>query len=220
MPTQTSTTPRVAGFLPYAVVSSLQVVALWIGDESVALLTKLLLMPLLAVGVLWVRRGRSATLVLLLAAITLSWLGDSAAQFFPFVPSLPMMLLFFGLAHLAYIWLFQRHTAVQRMPLWALVYAAWWVAMLAVLWPHLGDLRWAVAVYGLVLGGTAASSARCRPMIAGGGALFLASDTLLAFRLFVPDAMPWWTSPLVMLTYCLGQGLIAAGVVTSRKRRA
>jgi len=219
MPTRTSTTSSVVGFLPYAVVSALQVVALWIGVDGLAVVTKLLLMPLLALAVLWARRLRSAPLVLLLVAIGFSWLGDGTAQFFPWLPNLPMMLLFFGIAHLAYIWLFQRHLAVQRVPAWALVYVAWWVGMLVVLWPHLGDLRWAVAVYGLVLGGTAASTARSVPMVALGGAFFLCSDTVLALRLFLPDAMPWWTSPLVMLTYCLGQGLIAAGVVGKKRAR-
>ena len=56
--------------------------------------------------------------------------------------------------------------------------------------------------------------------IAWGGVFFLASDTILAFRLFMPDAMPAWTSPLVMITYCLGQGLIAAGVVVSARTPA
>ena len=59
------------------------------------------------------------------------------------------------------------------------------------------------------------AASRCHPLVAAGGALFLASDTVLAFRLFTPDAMPGWTSPLVMLTYCLGQGMIAAGVLAA-----
>jgi uncharacterized membrane protein YhhN len=130
-----------------------------------------------------------------------------------------MMLLFFGLAHIAYIWLFVRHAAVRPLPTWALVYAAWWAGLLLVLWPHLGGLAIAVALYGLVLGGTAASSTRCHPLVAWGGVLFLASDSILAFRLFLPDAMPGWTDPLVMITYCAGQGLIAAGVVVSARVR-
>ncbi|UUT35135.1 lysoplasmalogenase [Microbacterium elymi] len=51
-----------------------------------------------------------------------------------------------------------------------------------------------------------------------GALLFLASDTLLAFRLFLPDAMPGWTSPVVMLTYTAGQGLIAAGALAALRR--
>ena len=142
--------------------------------------------------------------------------------FFPFADDpLPLMLLFFGLAHLCYIWLFWKHLSVRGFPAWALLYALWWVALLIVLWPRLGALSIAVAVYGLVLGGTAALATRCHPLVVWGGVFFLASDTILAFRIFAPEAMAPWTSPLVMLTYTLGQGLIAAGaIVTVRRKEA
>ena len=53
-------------------------------------------------------------------------------------------------------------------------------------------------------------------MVAAGGVLFLSSDTILSLRIFMPEVMPHWTSALVMLTYCAGQGLIVAGVLRSR----
>jgi len=205
------------GFVPYAIVSIVHVVALAVDADAVAAPTKLALMPLLALAVLLGGRGSrwGAPYSLLLTAIALSWLGDGAGTFFPFAPTLPMMLLFFGLAHLCYIWLFWRKLAVRRVPPWALVYAVWWGVLIAVLWPYLGGLAIAVAVYGLVLGGTAVAASRCHPLIAWGGAFFLTSDSILAFRLFLPDAMPGWTSPMVMLTYTLGQGLIAVGVIVA-----
>ena len=209
-------------FAPYIAVSVVHVGALAVGAEAIAGPTKLALMPLLAFAVAWGARGTTwtAAQTLLVAAIGLSWIGDGAAIFLPGLPTVPMMLLFFGLAHLCYIALFWRFLAVRRVPVWAVVYAAWWGVLLAVLWSHLGGLVIAVAVYGLVLGGTAVAASRCHPLIAWGGAFFLASDSILAFRLFLPDAMPDWTSPAVMLTYCLGQGLIAAGVlVTTTARR-
>ena len=205
------------GFVPYAIVSIVHVVALAVDADAVAAPTKLALMPLLALAVLLGGRGSrwGAPYSLLLTAIALSWLGDGAGTFFPFAPTLPMMLLFFGLAHLFYIWLFWRKLAVRRVPPWALVYAVWWGVLIAVLWPYLGGLAIAVAVYGLVLGGTAVAASRCHPLIAWGGAFFLTSDSILAFRLFLSDAMPGWTSPMVMLTYTLGQGLIAVGVIVA-----
>ena len=125
----------------------------------------------------------------------------------------------FGLAHLCYIWLLARYAAAGPFPRWTLVFAAWWVLMLVVLWPALGSLAFAVAAYGIVLAGTAATAARCSKTVALGGLLFLASDTVLALRIFLPDAMPDWTNPLVMLTYCAGQGLIVAGVLRTRGAR-
>lgn len=153
--------------------------------------------------------------VLLLAALFFSWLGDGAGAFFPFAPELPVMLGSFGIAHICYIWLLARFVAHRPFPRWALVFPLWWVLMLVVLWPTLGSLAFAVAAYGIVLAGTAATAARCSALVAAGGVLFLSSDTILSLRIFLPDAMPDWTSAAVMLTYCAGQGLLVAGVLRS-----
>jgi YhhN family len=210
------------GFLPFAIGSAVHVVALAIGAEGLAEPTKLLLMPLLASAVLWGGRGSQwgGSYTLLFTAIALSWLGDGAGIFFVGLPTVPLMLLFFGIAHLCYIRLFWRHLATRPVPPWAMVYGIWWVALVAVLLPVLlrsgaNPLVLAVPAYGLVLGGTALAASRCHPLIVWGSAVFLVSDTVLAFRLFTPEAMPDWTSPLVMLTYCAAQGLIAAGVIVA-----
>jgi len=205
-------------FAPYVIVSAIHV-ALLATASPLAGPTKLALMPLLAIPVLVsITRLKPSVAVLLLGALVFSWLGDGAGALFPLLPELPLMLGFFGIAHLAYIVAFTRHLAQKRMPWWALIYAAWWVAMITVIGPHTDGLLIAVAIYGLVLGGTAAFSARCHPMTAIGGAFFLASDSILAFRLFLPDALPSWSSPAVMLTYTLGQGLIIAGALASARR--
>lgn len=203
-----------AVWTPYVVLAIIHVIAL-AAQSPLAAPTKLTLMPLLALPVAAAapRLRPRVTVALLLTALLLSWLGDGAGAFFPGGPELPLMLLFFGLAHVVYIVVFLRFASIRRLPRWTLLYAAWWIGMLAVVGPHVGNLFFAVAAYGLVLAGTAATSARGNAVIATGGAFFLASDSILAFRLFLPDAMPAWTSPAVMLTYTLGQGLIIAGVI-------
>lgn len=215
------------GFALYAVISAIHVAALFVGAEPVSGPTKLALMPALALAVLWAGRGSTwtTTYTLLFLAIVLSWIGDGAGVFFPGAPTLPIMLGFFGLAHLCYIWLFTRRLPIRRFPRWSLIYGVWWIALVAILVPIImsqiggGPLAIAVSIYGIVLGATAATAARCHPIIAWGGAFFLASDTILAFRLFTPEAMPDWTSGMVMVTYCLGQGLLAAGVVLADRQR-
>lgn len=204
---------------PYVVLAIIHVIAL-ATHSPLAPPTKLLLMPLLAIPVLLSapRLRPRMTVLLIFAALLFSWLGDGAGAFFPNAPELPLMLLFFGIAHVAYIALFLRYTPVRRMPWWALLYAAWWIGMLVFLGPHTGGLFFAVAAYGLVLAGTAATSARGNRVIAWGGAFFLMSDSILAFRLFL-DGMPGWTSPAVMLTYALGQGLIIAGSLRTLREK-
>lgn len=223
MPRRALSRPVAWAFLPFAAVSLLHVVLLALA-HPLAGPTKLLLMPLLAVPVLVAapRVAPRSAVVLLLAALVFSWLGDGAGALFPAAPELPLMLAFFGLAHVAYIVLFSRHLAQRRLPWWTLVYAAWWVAMILTLGPHTGPLLIGVAAYGLLLGGTAAIAARCHPLVAMGGVFFLTSDTILAFRLFLPDALPAWSSPAVMATYTLGQGLLVAGalLVLTRRRDA
>ena len=215
-------------FLPYAAVSVVHVAALF-ADHPIAEPTKLLLMPALALAAVWatvwppIRPSPRGAMALLLGAVLCSWLGDGAAVFFPmFADELPMMLLCFGLAHVGYLVLMwrARGVAVRGFPLWALGYVAAYAVLMVVLLPRTGSLTAPVAVYGLLLVGTAAMASRCGPVIAWGGAWFLVSDGILAFRIFAPELMPDWTSGAVMLTYTLGQGLIVYGVTAALARRA
>ena len=208
------------GFGLYALVSAIHIVSGVVGPDVIVFPTKLMLMPALAIAALWALRGSFDTSTatraasVLFVALAFSWLGDGAGFFFPFLDDeLPAMLLCFGLAHLAYILLFLRFLPRRPVPRWTLVYAAWWVLMVAVLWPSLGALAIAVALYGLVLGGTAVAATRGGAITTAGGAFFLASDTILALRLFLPDQTGLLAGPWVMLTYTIGQGLLAYGIV-------
>ena len=237
-------------FLPYAAISIVHVVALFAvhtgAGSAVAGPSKLALMPALALAVVWAAgarepdappgvrepdappgsrtalRGSGGPVALLVAAIFCSWLGDGAATFFPmFDDELPMMLLCFGLAHIAYLVLMwrTRGLAVHRAPMWAAVYALAYAVLIVLLIPRAGALTVPVMAYGLLLAGTAAMASRCTAAIAWGGAWFFASDAILSLRIFMPEVMPAWTSGVVMLTYTLGQGLIAYGVIASLRRR-
>lgn len=204
-------------FAPYAAIAAVHVGIVAWGPAALSTPTKLALMPLLGFAVVLARGERpritTAALTLLLVAIGASWLGDGAWVFFPFAPEVPAMLAWFAVAHVAYIALMWRCLAIGPIPRWAWLLVVWWVGLLVVLWPHLGGLGVAVAAYGLVLGATALAASRCRPMITIGALAFLTSDSLLAFGLFWPDPRPGWSSPAVMFTYALGQGLIAYGAI-------
>lgn len=174
-----------------------------------------------AMGTADVPRAGGA-IALLVASIACSWLGDGSSTFFPmFDDELPMMLLCFGMAHVAYVLLMWRAAglAVRGLPQWSLVYGAAYLVLIAALVPHTGGLTIPVMVYGLLLVGTAALASRCGAVIAAGGAWFLLSDAILAFLVFVPQAMPPASGGMVMLTYTLGQGLLAGGIVAALARR-
>ena len=186
------------------------------GADEAARVSKLLLMPALAVGVvlmLWPLRGSAAWL--LLVAIVLSWGGDTSLTIegeWWFIAGLGLFLL----AHLAYIALFLRLPSTgRRFAPWSLVYAAWYLAFLALLGPHLGGLVLPVAVYGAVLGTMAALASGCGGVIAAGAALFVVSDSVLALGRFLPGYEFAAHDLTVMASYLAAQGLIAVGVVWS-----
>lgn len=212
---------RLWGFWLFGAISAVHVAAIVLDVQALAYPTKLMLMPTLAIACMWALRGTAATptATLLYTALAFSWLGDGASFFFPYLnDELPAMLLCFGVAHLLYIALFAGRIRERPVPPWALVYAVWWGVMIAVLWPHLGALLVPVIVYGAVLAGTAVFATRGGALTAAGGALFLASDALLAARLFLPGVSDTATGPWIMATYCAGQGLLVLGVARIVRR--
>lgn len=212
-------------FLPYIAVSVVHCILIMFQLPGRGFETKQLLMPALVLAVLWsmwrIRPWPRPALLLVLIALVASWVGDGAGMFFPALPTLPTMILFFAIAHLAYIVLFWRapdFVAVKKVPKWAFVYAGWWVATLALVGPYAGMLLIPLAVYGVVLGLTAALSPRLGRTVAWGGAFFLISDTFIALKEFM--GLPQMVSDLVIMpTYTLGQGLIVFGVIVLLRMR-
>ena len=216
---------RLLWFVPFVVASAFHLGVLFASEAGVtgagdlASASKPLLMITLLGGFLAATplpRGRIATWAC--AGIVLSLAGDVLfAQ--PGGIGFILGLGCFLLAHVAYTILFLGPLKTTRMPRLAAVYGLWWFALLAVLLPHLGTLAVPVVVYGAVLGLSAASALGTNRTIAVGAALFLLSDTVLAFKLFYPDFDFWQKDFAVMVLYCAGQGLIALGVVRATRAR-
>jgi uncharacterized membrane protein YhhN len=133
----------------------------------------------------------------------------------------------FLLAHLAYLWAFTR---VQRLAAWWPAFAGYGVlaaGILALLWPGVpAPLRAPVLVYvvclaamaaqALVLARAANGSAgagRAR-LLAVGGALFVASDALLAtnrFAAVLPLSALWIHASYWAAQWCIASWLAPAG---------
>jgi len=168
------------------------------------------------------RAGRADVRRWVLAGLVLS-LGGDIALLWPkdgFLPGLVSFLF----AHLAYLIGFtrDRRFAAARLPfaLYTLVAAG----ILALLWPGVpGALRLPVAIYVVCLVSMAAQAAvlwrtgvERAGVLALGGALFVASDALLAtnrFAVALPAANLW-----TLATYWLAQWCIASWLPTADVR--
>jgi uncharacterized membrane protein YhhN len=181
------------------------------------------LTTVLIIAMAWPRgRETPALRRWVLAGLVLSLAGDVALMW-PHEGFLPGLVSFL-LAHLAYLVAFTR---VQRLGArWEpfVVYAGVAGVVLALLWPGVpGALRVPVVAYVLCLGAMAAQAAvlwRAAPhdpaarRLAIGGALFLASDALLATNRFagpLPLASLW-----VLATYWTAQACIASWLAPAR----
>lgn len=151
-----------------------------------------------------------------LAGLVLSLAGD-VALLWPREGFLPGLVSFL-LAHLAYLAAFTRRVRLAAAPAVFVAYAALAGAILAALWPGVPvALRVPVLAYVVCLAAMAAQAAtvwRLAPheplarRLALGGALFLASDALLAtdrFAVALPAASLW-----ILTTYWLAQWSIAS----------
>ena len=205
---------RLLPFAPYVVVGLVHLGTLIAGEGTGSSVTKLLIMPALLVAVLWALRLRvSDLLVLSVLGILFSWAGDGLLE----TPGDVGFLLGLGsflLAHLAYLVLFLRPLRERRIPWYAAAYGVWWVILVLYLAPHIGALLVPVAVYGLALAASSAAALGTNRHAAVGALAFLLSDTLLAFKLFLPGWDFYPIDVVIMTLYIGGQGLIAVGVAS------
>lgn len=205
---------KVLPFVPYAAVGVVHLGTLIAVSDAGSSVTKLLIMPALLAAVLWALRLRVGDLLVLsVLGILFSWAGDGLLE----TPGDIGFLLGLGaflLAHLAYLVLFLRPLRERRMPWFAALYALWWVVLVLCFAPHTGALLVPVAVYGLALAASSAAALGTNRHAAIGALVFLVSDTVLAFKLFLPGWDFYPIDVVIMALYIGGQGLIAYGVAS------
>ncbi len=169
-------------------------------------LTKPLLMPTLMLG-----RPRSAQRALALGGLgDVALLGKSDKAF-------TAGLCAFLAGHIAWIAALQARAQgsatagmLRRRPALAAPYLVAWSGLNAYLWPRTGRDRYPVVAYSTVLLAMALVALDSgRADTAAGGALFMASDGLLALEKFGGVAFPG-SEGVVMATYTAAQALLAA----------
>ncbi|MEO3774198.1 lysoplasmalogenase [Micromonospora sp. B9E7] len=201
----------------FLVVTAVNLLAVAAGGGLAFLLTKPLLMPLLAGYLWWAAAERAARPDrLMLTALAFATGGDVALMIDGTGWFLAGMACFLG-THLCYVAAFTRHgiaTALRRPPLIAvpLGYAVLTVVALTWMWEGLTDAGLAVpvAVYALALAAMASTAATQGWRVGLGAALFLGSDLLIAAGV-AGVAQPPGEPVLVMATYAAGQALIVLG---------
>lgn len=207
------------GFGVFVVVASVHLVALFVHANSVAVPTKALLMPaLLLAFVVALPSWRTEITLWGSLALLLAWSGDvflGAPGEVGFLVGLGSFLL----AHVMYLLLYVRPLRTRRIPWYALIFGVWWVALVVLLVPFVGDLAIPVAIYGLVLCSAAAVAMGTTWLVALGAVTFLVSDTILAFKMFHPDFALWQADFVIMFFYIGGQALIILGTVRFAQSR-
>jgi uncharacterized membrane protein YhhN len=170
------------------------------GRDRARRLTKPLLMPTLMLG-----KDRPTQRALGLGGVgDVALLGSGEGSFLAGLGS-------FLVGHVAWLQALRPHSrgVLARRPAIAAPYLLGWVGLNAYLWPRTGSNRLPVLVYSTALLGTALAAADTGDAaVTAGGALFLASDALLALEKFADLQLPAHEG-IVMATYTSGQALLA-----------
>ena len=212
------------GIIVYILVLVADLFAVYTGNETLRYITKPLLMPLLVV--LFISLTTSFTSSLkkwIIPALLFSWAGDVLLMF----ESTNGNFFIFGLvafliAHIFYILFYEsiiRREDLRKNYWWFLPVIIYYIALIYMLSPNLGDMKLPVRIYGIVIcymliqalqTGRIKDTGAASFMI-GGAVLFIISDSILAFNKFYEPFK--YAGLAIMLTYGLAQLFIVLGAV-------
>ena len=210
-------------FWSYLIVVLVNLVSHGFALPILELISKPLLMPLLAGFVLVNLSGAHNNLKLLLfGALLFSWIGDVALLFDKAYPILFIVGLGgFLVAHIQYIFLFVksagRVTITKVGPFVVVTVIILYTGyLIQLLWPHLNELKIPVAIYALVLmimGISAVTRIGVggRVLVIIGALFFVVSDSILAINKFYEPIQHGRI--LTMFTYTIAQLLIVLGII-------
>src|SRR3954468_21730348 len=208
----------------FAVVLLIDLVSVYLNNESLPFVTKPLLMPLLAIYLLQQTSSAVSSLkVWIFLALFFSWLGDifllfeeRGSNFFLFGLSA------FLVAQVFYIVFFHNirmREYIRGNALLLLFVIVYYSILISVLSPYLGNMRLPVRIYGVVLSfmlmlamhTMLGKNKKAALWMMMGAILFVASDSLLAFNKFFSTFN--YAGLIIMLTYGLAQLFITEGAV-------
>jgi uncharacterized membrane protein YhhN len=208
----------------FIVILLTDVFAVYTNNESLRFIIKPLLMPLLIVFFIFQTRAFSSSLKKwVMLALIFSWAGDVMLMF----ESTNSNFFIFGLvafliAHIFYILFYEnviRKERLRKNYWWFLPVIIYYIALIYILSPNLGDMKLPVRIYGIVISymliqalqiGRIKNIWAATLMIAG-AVLFITSDSILAINKFYESFE--YAGIAIMLTYGIAQLLITLGAV-------
>ena len=208
----------------FAVFAVADLAAVATGHEAWRALTKPPLMLLLALTfALAVGERFDRAHWMLLAGLLFSAVGDTVLLRSG-TTALALGMVCFACTHVCYVVAFVSvapgRGLVRQRPACAAPYVLAWLATSVVLWSHTGRLAVAVLVYSALVTAMAIAAldlirripSRNAAIVAAGAVFFMSSDTTLAFIEFDRTLAPPFAPVVVILTYLVGQTMIAWGM--------
>jgi len=210
--------------IPYFIVLAADLFAVYNGNETLRYITKPLLMPLLIAFFIFQTKDLASSLKKwVVLALVFSWAGDVLLMF----ESTNSNFFIFGLvafliAHIFYILFYEnviRNEGLRKNYWWFLPVIIYYIALIYILSPNLGDMKLPVRIYGIVIcymliqalqTGRIKNFGAATLMIAG-AVLFITSDSILAINKFYEPFK--YAGIAIMLTYGIAQLLITLGAI-------
>ena len=206
---------------------SIELIGIMINLQLVHYIVKPLLMPALIIVVqqaAGLRHGKK----LMISGLVFSWVGDTLLLFENKHPLFFILgLASFLLTHVCYIIYFLSQgglnsSLLKKQIFIILLVIAYGASLFFLLLPHLGELKFPVLVYAVVICTMLLSAvhiyknvkAPVNKLYVTGALLFVISDSLLAFNKFYHPL--YLSGFLIMLTYCLAQYFIVSGFVSQK----
>jgi uncharacterized membrane protein YhhN len=207
--------------------TALDLLAVSVGNRTLELISKPFLMPILAFWFYQSTRGNDSKLrKSILWGLAFSTLGDILLMFVPMYEKVPFFifgLLAFLIAQLCYSIGFLSKLSLKqgllsKKKLAILAFLLYYLLLLSFLWGKLPkEMKLPVSIYGAVICFMAISAANWKGNLSSkpynlvflGAVLFVISDSLIAVNKFAMPIVGLHFA--IMLTYVLGQYLIAKG---------
>lgn len=208
----------------FFIVLFIDIAAVYFKNEPLRYVSKPLLMPLL-IGhfILNTRPYLSPLKKWIVLALVFSWFGDVLLMFESMSPGFFMFgLVAFLIAHIFYILFYENIIRLENLKKnywWFIPVLIYYVSLIYILSPLLGDMKLPVRIYGIVISymliqalqTSMIKDRHAAGLMIAGAVLFITSDSLLAINKFYSSFE--YAGIAIMFTYGIAQLLITLGAM-------